>query len=724
MKISYSCLCELLPGLGKTRPAEIARKLTFAGLEVEEIVQAAGDTILTLNVTPNRGDCLSHWGVARDLAALTGLATHFGSVSPGLKNHDLSGADALAKKGHGAIAIELHDAKNCPRYAGSEIHGVKVSPSPAWLVDRLTALGQRSINNIVDASNIIMLLTGHPVHAFDADKLHGGKIIIATLTQATRFKALDQVDYALEKGDLVIRDAAGPVALAGVIGGDRTAVSATTRNIFLETAIFDHVRVRCTARRLGVVSESSYRFERGVSPATITLAGRMLRDLILSLAGGSGTAVVDVYPQPIPAVTIALSPPHVTHVLGVTIPIATIKSLLTALGCEIACHPEAPRPKDRDSQSANGILRCAHDDTLTVTVPQTRSDLTRPIDLIEEIARLYGLDKIPEVMPARALRQAEGPRLGEIEPTLKGFFVNAGFSETIHYSFGDAREFARVLRPTVGEAGEAALDWIRLKNPLSEELAVLRPSLLPQLLATYEKNTPLVKKGLRLFECRNVYRKVLKGEVKGEERRVLAGLYGGNPYGRNRFGLTRVSDFCDGKGVLEALFASGRIATTQEAQHDWPFHPEQAVTFKHAGARLATLGALHPEILQGRKITDKLYYFEIDCERCAALYGAESPRFRPLSSLPPVYRDMAILAPIELTHQDILRAIAEEKPAALVHVELFDLYEGKNLPPGKKSLAYAFTYEAGSESLTDEGVNAMHFALVARLQKCLGVQLR
>jgi phenylalanyl-tRNA synthetase beta chain len=688
MKVSYQWLCELLPGLAEIPAADAARRLTFAGLEVEEIAQATeGDAVFTLNVTPNRGDCLSHWGVARELAALTGLTF----VAPSL--HGEKDGQRSGERG-AEIAIDLHDAKNCPRYAGSEIRGVKVAASPAWLADRLTALGQRPINNIVDATNYLMLLAGHPAHAFDADKLRGGQIVIAGLTQPTRFKALDQAEYTLEKGDLVIRDAHGPVALAGVIGGEGSAVDAGTRNVFLETASFDPVGVRRTARRVGVITESSYRFERGVNPTTIVLVNRMLRDLIVKLAGGQGTAVVDVYPQPIPAVTLNLPFAEVTRVLGITIPAATSKNLLTALGCGV---------------------REGSGDAFIVTVPQTRSDLTRPIDLIEEIARIHGLDKIPAVMPAQKLRQAQAPRTAAIEPQLKGFLVNAGFAETIHYSFGDENAFTRVLRPVAKD------DWIRLKNPLSEELAVLRPSLLPQLLATYEKNAPLVQKGLRFYECRSVYRQ--SGQAI-TERRVLAGLYGGNPHGRNRFGLSKASDFFDGKGVLEGLFAAGRIIVQQAPHCDWPFHPEQAVTLSHDGTTLATHGALHPEILQDSKIPDRLYYFELDVAAVSALYGAGALRFTPISPLPPVYRDMAILAPTGLTHQEILQAIDQEKPAALIHVELFDLYAGKSLPAGKKSLAYAFIYAAGDTNLTDAEVNAMHFALVEKLQKRLGVQLR
>lgn len=810
MKVSYNWLCEILPGLNQTLPRDLARRLTFAGLEVEEILDQAerlkgivvarvltrdkhpqadrlsvctvqagdqtlqvvcgapnvqagklypfatlgtkmpdgleikpaklrgvessgmlcsarelqlseeasgllelpetsvigksiaetlglNDVILTLNITPNRGDALGHWGVARDIAALTGLKLDTSRIATDFTFTHIISAEKkqlITSAQLGNVSITISDTSLCNHYVAAMLDGVRVAPSPSWLQNRLVSLGIRPISNVVDATNYVMLLTGHPVHAFDASQIRGGKISVTTVSDNTKFKALDGQEYELQKGDPVIADGDGPVALAGIMGGENSGVSATTTWLILETAHFDPSHIRRTARRIGLVTESSYRFERAVNPETVTLASRILAALILHLAGGRETGRVSLQANELTPVIIELSAGDIKHILGTSVPPPDVKRILDALGCNATVK-------------AGGW---------SVLIPASRSDLCRKADLVEEIARIYGLDKIPEVMPHKILVPAREDYGSSLLPQLREFFIGQGFYETIHYSFGDPDLMRTVLRPHTEQ------NWVTLKNPLSADLAVMRPSLLPGLISAYRRNVRLAKSGLRFFECRNTYLKNADGSIS--EKCVLAALYAGNPHGRNRFGDKRESDFFDGKGVLENLFRALRLTTEVSPQDAWPYHPFQAAKFSLEGVCLATLGALHPELAQELKIVESVYLLEIDFNLLAKVSQGRLPITKSLSPLPPVYRDLALVAPTELSHQEIMKVIAAEKPEILTDVELFDFYEGAPLPAGKKSLAYAFRYESPTESLTDQQVNDLHFALVERLTKRLDVQLR
>ena len=684
---SFGMLCSARE-LGLSNENAGLFELSSAAVTGDPIAKALGrnDVILGLNVTPNRGDALSHWGVARDVAALTGL------------NPDFSLGDSLAPKGRGlgrggVLKINIHDKIGAPRYSASSIFGVMIGDSPAWLKNRLEALGLRSINNVVDATNYVMLLTGHPVHAFDADNISGLTIHVASLDKSRAFKTLDGVERTLDAGDLVISDAKDVVALAGIMGGENSEVKPTTKDLVLEVAHFNPDTVRKTSRRLGLSTDSSYRFARFVNPDTILRAHEILRDLILTLAGGEAEPIQDFYPEVFKPQVVHFSDSEITRLLGIAVPVETSARILMGLGCGVKVEQNR----------------------YAVTVPIARSDLTRPADLVEEIARIYGMDKIPAAMPRLRAHVSDEVQTSRLEYGIKDFFISRGFNETLHYSFGEPALFAQVLK----SSGE---NLLRLKNPLSEDLAVMRSSLLPQLLTTYKKNRLNTDKGLRLLELRKIYPTDPSG--KTVEKRVLCGLYSGNPHGRNPYGLARDSDFYDGKGLLTDFFRLAGIATDVSSCQQWPYHSGQAATFHVNSDSLAVVGALHPELLQELKIKDKLFAFEVDYDAVAVLYRVKVPQYRAISALPPVYRDLALLVSRELTHAEILKTIQDEKPPELKYIELFDLYEGGSIPAGKKSLAYSFMYQPLTESFTDEEVNKMHFALVEKLTTKLGVELR
>lgn len=801
MKVSYNWLCELLPGLKKYPPQEVAKKLTHAGLEVESVTDQAAkykgivvgevvskekhpnaeklslcrvradkeyqvvcgapnvtagkkypfatigtvmpggleikpiklrgaescgmlcsakelelsdeqegileidfdlktnqaisealhlnDVILEVNVTPNRGDALSHWGLCCDIAALTGLKVHRENLAPAHVN--LPKIKKSAKKP--GLKITHRDKKSCGRFTGSEIFGVTVAKSPAWLVRRLESLGIRAINNVVDITNYVMLLTGHPVHAYDAEKIFDHELIIESCQTKFKFKTLDDVERELVPGDLVIADGKGLVGLAGIMGGENSGIGNATKDLILEVAFFDPDKIRATAKRLGLQSESSYRFERYVNPESVLQAHEILCQLILSICGGEATTIRDSYPRARKPVKIKLMSSEIERILGIEIPAKEVKKILAGLNCLVKVKKHF----------------------FDVTVPSARSDLSRPIDLIEEVSRLYGLDKIPSEMPALTLRSAKESGVSRIERELKEYFVQQGFHETVHYSFGE-RDFFQTVLNSNGE------DWIELKNAISQDMSVMRPSLLPHLLRCYSKNRLLSEKGIRLFELRNVYKKDSANKIM--ETKIFACLYSGNAFGRNRFGLNRESDFFDGKGLLEGFFEKARVCLKGECFENWPFHPGQAFVYKHNGESVAMLGALHPKILQLCKISEKIYYMEVILKKLASLYQKQPINYCAVNPLPSVYRDLALVVPSDMPFQQILDVLEKEKPKNLIQVDLFDVYEGRNLPVDKKSIAFSMSYEAEGESLTDEQVNAVHFALVEKLQKILDVTLR
>jgi phenylalanyl-tRNA synthetase beta chain len=655
----------------------------------ENIAAALGlnDVIIDIDITPNRGDALSHWGVACDVAALLGLRVDFTPVAP--KSIDYKSVKPSIESD---LKVSHRDEKACGRFTASFISGVQISSSPDWLKYRLESLDVRSINNVVDATNYVMLLTGHPVHAYDARDIRGNEIVIESLSKDEKFTTLDSQEHQLLAADLIIGDAKGPVGLAGIMGGENSEIKEDTKEVILEVAFFNPDNIRATARRLGLQTESSYRFERFVNPDTTLKAHEVLRDLVVHLAGGKVSKIQDSYPKPYKSQQITLAAQEIVRILGIAVPSDKVTSILQGLNCQV-------------KESKEGF---------TVIPPIARSDLTRPIDLIEEIARIYGLDQIPAEMPAIAVRTSEENPVVAAEKAAKDFLVGRGFRETVHYSFGDRDFFAKVL----GQKGD---DWIELQNPIASDMAIMKPSLLPDLLKCYLKNRLLSDSGVRLFELRNVYHKA-KGDAVIQTP-MLTGLYQGNPFGRNRFGMTRDEDFFDGKGLLSQLFDSFKVDLKQSRFEKWPYHPGQALGFYNDDVLIASIGALHPQLLQQLKIKDRLYSFEVDFEAlCQA--SKQDLNFEAVSSLPSVYRDLALVLPDEVSYEQIMQAIKVSQPKHLKEICLFDLFTGGSLPEGKKSLAFSIRYEPSGESLTDELVNEEHFGLVEKLKKSLGAELR
>lgn len=679
MKASYTWLCSLVPGLDKIPARDLAQKLTFAGLEVEGMT----DEIFEINVTPNRGDALSHWGLAREIVALTGLAMNVAVTWPAVK-----------KMQKAAYQFFHSEKTRCSRFTTSQIFGVRVAKSPAWLAEIVESLGVRSINNIVDATNYVMLLTGHPVHAYDAERLAGPALSIQSLREAQKFVTLDGLERSLAAGDLVISDAERIVGLAGIMGGQNSEILASTQNVILEVAHFDAASIRKTARRLGIKTESSYRFERFVNPETVLPAHTILQSLMIHVAGGQTTEILDSYPKPGTPDEILLKADYLERTLGYAVPETRVESILVGLGCRVK--------KQKN--------------TWQVTVPLARSDLKRSIDLVEEVARIEGFDKIPTVLPHRALHSPHENESSRFSFVIKDYLVSQGFLETVHYSFADAATLKKILNTHDDSS------WIYLSNPIAEDLAVMRPSLLPGLLSAYQKNQGQSEAGLRLFELRRVYSRNTQGQITETKRLGL--LLSGNVLGRNPFALSRMADFFDAKGLTQNILRLARLSSASRPVTEWPYHPTQAMGFFCGDKVLACVGTLHPQLLQSLKIKERLCYADFDFEVLSTLAVQKRPHYQTISSLPPVYRDMALVVAESVTHQNIVEAIQDIKPDFLSSVALFDVYTGDNLPAGKKSLAYSMVYEPEATSLTDEQVNTIHFKLVEQLKMRLGAELR
>ena len=643
------------------------------------------DVVFELEITPNRPDCLSLIGVAREIRAETGNALKLPEVT---LNEDETDIQEMT-----SVTIEAPDL--CPRYAARVIRGVKVGQSPAWLQQRLESVGVGVINNIVDITNFVLMEYGQPLHAFDYHKLAENRIVVRRAAAGETLTTLDEIARELTPDMLVIADAEKPVALAGIMGGYDSEITETTCDVLLESAYFNPSSIRATAKALGISTEASYRFERGADPGAVLTAMDRATQLITELAGGSickGT--VDVYPGQQPLHRIQFRPERVNFILGTALETTEMVQILSDLGFDVNAAGE----------------------TYQVTVPTFRSDVTREIDLIEEIARVHGYDNIPTTLPKGDIPVPAPNPSREVRKRIKEFLLAAGMMEAINYSFCDPNCFDKI-RFTADDPRRAAL---KLRNPLSPEMSVLRTTLIPSLLENAQYNHNHQIDTIALFEIGSVF--IGNGEQREPERvtGVLAGQIGdgvySNPY--------REPDFYDIKGLVERILEMcGIVDYTLQKTDTSTFHPGRNAAVLFNDSQLGTFGEAHPEVLETYNLPYKAYLFDFDMEALvdAAIFAK---RFEPIPVYPKVERDLAIV---------VDKAILSDMPTALIYatggelvesVRLFDVYEGEQVPEGKKSLAYAITYHSATETLTDKAVNALHDKVVKRLNQELGAELR
>lgn len=677
MKVSVHWLkdfVELKPPL-----EALAEQLTMAGLEVKKIERSheSNDTLFDVEVTTNRPDWLSHIGVAREIAAVTARPLKIPPVLASNKRPWPTG-----------WKISTLDKEACPYYTGVLIEGIEWCETPDVIKKRLLAAGLRSINLIVDITNYVLLETGQPLHAFDADLLQGQEIQIRPARAGERMTAIDGSNLELQAKDLVITDARRPVALAGVMGGKETEVSERTRNILLESAFFHPRWVRQTSRRFGLASESSYRFERRVDPEGVDFGRERALYLLAKYAKPraiSGILKVGQKPALVKK-SVSLTGAEVSKKLGIAIKPSQVTSIFKRLGLRV-------RPSSKAGWQ--------------VDIPSFRSDLIRSVDLIEEIARIYGYGNIPETLPSRPPLFVQANPRHEVEQKARHFFVGAGYYETVTFSLisGLSLEPEKDLK-----------NALSIHNPQNQELKWLRPVLLPSLLEVTARNHRLGAKSVPLFEIANVYRTASQGRHPEEERTL----------GISRFGHLRESSWLDPDrnvsyydlkgaviGFLDSLGLKGYLF--QKAAHPC-LKSSSSEKIMMESTLLGYLGEVAPRLMKAYDLDSSVHFAELSLDKIA-LYTMKVRKAEDLSKYPAVERDLAIVVPEATKAGDIEREIQELGEGLIRRVEIFDLFRGGRIPKGHKNLAFHLTYQSHERTLLSEEIQKLHMRIAEAIAK-------
>jgi phenylalanyl-tRNA synthetase beta chain len=643
------------------------------------------DGLVEVAVTPNRPDCLSLVGIARDLAAYFHKPFHL----PKFRWAETTEmTEWLAK-------VATEDKEGCPRYTARIVRNVHVGPSPAWLARAIEVAGLRSINNIVDVTNYVLMELGHPLHAFDLDKIAGHEIIVRRAREGEKLRTLDGVERDLTTDDLLITDPSRPIALAGIMGGENTEISDATVSVLLESAYFDPVRIRRTRRRLDIQTDASFRFERGTDRENVHVALNRAAQLIREVAGGEITkGFIDVVgarskPQPV-----TLRTGRANDILGVQLDGSEIADILVRIGCEIA-HSDHHQ--------------------LIVVPPTHRVDLLREIDLIEEIGRLYGYDKIEATIPYVPARPAAVEPAQQLREQVASLLVAQGLTEVVTYSFTDRESIERARQTTEGV--------VELVNPLSRGQSVLRTSLVPTMLATIAYNQKRGNVDLALCEVAKSYH--WKGgatDIYQERDYALAALAGCRPSHWSR--PVSPWDFFDIKGIAENVLSRlGIVPDRLERLQRPELHPGRSAAFLKGDSVLCVFGQIHLEVAEAWEIRGEAFLAQFDLEALAPHTDLRRS-FREIGQYPAVVRDLALLVDSNVPAGEIeatLRAAGGELLESLV---LFDVYEGERIGAGKRSLAYSLTFRTADRTLTEKEVNEIQRDLLTAVAKKHGAQLR
>jgi phenylalanyl-tRNA synthetase beta chain len=648
------------------------------------------DHILEVTLTPNRGDCLSMIGVAREVAALTGGRFH--PPTPQLREGDDRIEDA--------VRVSVLDPDLCPRYSARFITGVQIGPSPFWLRSRLERAGVRSINNVVDVTNYVMLEYGQPLHAFDFDLLEGGEIVVKRANAGQTFVTLDEMERVLDKDTLMICDAARPVAIAGVMGGLNSEIRDNTSRVLLESAYFSPAGTRRTSKVLGLQTESSYRFERGIDPEGVLDASLQATALIAQLAGGEvARGTIDCYPTPITRAEIRLRLPKVFAVLGISLEREEVHGILRRLHMEV-----------KDNKGEEWVI----------SPPAYRGDITREIDLIEEIGRLTGYDRIPVQTPKMWVLPLQEDRQEEVENRAKHALVGLGFSEVITYSFIPPQSLETLRLPP----DDPRLHPLALLNPLAEGQSVMRTTLLPGLLETTRYNLSYNNTDLKIFESRDVYQP-RKSETLPQERRSLAGLAMGSVAEEGWNVPPQKVDFYYVKGCVEQLLAELRTPppTFTSSEGISYLHPSKGAVVTVDGVEIGAVGELHPAVAEAFELPPGVLVFEIDLPTLAERFWREVT-FTPLPRFPSVDRDVAVVVDEGISAEELREIIQGVDNACIELVDVFDCYRGDPIPSGQKGLAFRIRYRSGERTLTDEEVNEFHQEVLKQLQTVPALTIR
>lgn len=700
MNISYSWLKELIDI--DLSPEETARELTRVGLAVEGIHQHGFDFVLDVDLTSNRPDCLSHLGVARELGVITGRS---------VMTDRRRSADRLPMPPMPELlasdVVRIEAPELCHRFTARVIRDVKIGPSPQWLVDRLEAMGERPINNVADITNYVMLELGQPMHAFDLDKLAGNRIVVRRARPGEKIKTLDEAECELDDTMLMICDAEKPVAVGGVMGGLDSGITDATRNVLLEVAYFKRESIRQTSRKLGLHTEASYRFERGVDIENLKRASERATQLICELGGGAAGDFVDVYATRHEAVEVdsRYVSAATKRLTGLEVATDECDRILSALGIELKENPE---PSDIVQK--------------TYVAPTWRHDIAIEEDLVEEVARHAGYENVKDELPP-----AYGA--GEYQPTevrkklIRRTLADMGFDEAIGYSFIDTRHDGVVEEVPELLNVSSSEPFVTLQDSVIEGAVRMRPTLVPGLLDAARLNFNHQRKDLKLFELGKVFAAKADGDLP-KERELFCIVVTGGQINENRSMTIRELDFFDAKGAVEAaLDAAGTTEASFDAEDVKHLRRGQSAAITIGQRKVGFVGRLKEEIAANYKFRQPVYVAEIDIQ--AVLEQAPRPaRYSPLPKFPSVVRDVSFVVERGTAYGSIKRAALEGAPEMLRAVEFVDVFEGKGLGDDERSLTVRFVYRAEGRTLVEDEVNDAHWAIMGRLFDSLGIRQR
>lgn len=661
---------------------------TPIGMDIRDAVML-NDTVYEFELTPNRADCFSMIGLSREFAVLTNAQ----NTEPTVKVNE-NGTDV-----NDMVKIGIDDAELCSRFLARVIGNVKVGPSPLWLQNRLRNGGIRPINNVVDVTNYVMLEYGQPMHAYDYDKVAGHQLTARAAKAGEALKTLDGTDRELTTDMLVIADANGPVGVAGVMGGLDSEVTEATTTIILESAVFKGSSIRRTARALGMRSEASGRFERGVnaeySPVALDRAAQLLQELMEDITVAKG--VVDVYPAPAEARTVSFTVAAVNSYLGTDISAERMQEILTTLSF---------------TWTQDG-------DVITVGVPSWRGDVTVMPDIAEEVARIYGYDFIPNTTPWANLNSGTMSDKKLLTKAIRQTLVTQGLSEIITFSFMHTDSLKKLLIPETDSRYQA----VPILNPITEEFPVMRTTLIPSMLDTAARNLAQKNHDLWLFEAGAVYElKALPITELPVEKYHVSGFMMGKTTDLQWAQPQRDTDFYDVKGVLEAVLKELRIEATIERSKETYLHPGVSAQYVVDGTVIATLGEVHPQVMKAYDLPGKAYLFDIDVTAILGLTRGQL-RYQGISKFPGTARDLAIVAPKTVSSEAISQVIYEKGGQYLERAFVFDVYEGAHIEEGHRSLAYNLSFRSNEGTLTDEDIQPAIDDILAALAE-LGCKLR
>jgi len=666
-------------------PEEAAQRLTMSGLEIEGMENVEGDTVMEVNVTPNRPDCLNILGIARETAAAFGLP---------LKKPQACFDGPLEK---GGVRVEITDPELCGRYSGRLIKGVTIGESPDWMKKRLEKCGIRAINNAVDVTNYVLLELGHPLHAFDADRISDRTIRVAKAGKDRSITTLDGIERKLPEDTLLIWDNREPVAIAGIMGGQGSSVDSATQNIFLESAYFDPSSIRRSSKALGLKSESSYRFERGTDRVFLETALNRAALLMQELAGGTVHEIVDVYPvKYVPAT--------------VEVPYRKVNSLL---GTDLA-KDEMLRILDRIE-----IATSDRGDSFAAFPPAFRGDIKEPVDIIEEIARCYGYGNVPVTVPKTPLSDGSLNRKERNLEKVKETVRKSGFTEVINYSFMGPEDLDML---SLGPADKRRRS-VAVKNPLRQEHSLMRTTLVTSLINNFLYNLARGTREIALYELSKVFFDE-GGRLPDEELR-LAGIF----FRENSASIwqEQAPSFYIVKGALQALFAELMEAEYSVAPSDEVFlHKGKSADIMCRGSKMGFIGEFSPNIIERLNLKIKkpeIVVFELSVDVLLSL-AKERPTYTQIPKYPSIERDMALVVDDRITSGEVLDLLRGYVSPVIESVELFDYYKGKNIPGDKKSLGFRVVYRDKDRTLTDSEVEPVHGTLVDYILKKTAGTLR